>query len=427
MYFKFAHRIITRDIKDYSQFPELKSPAGVIYFYTLLEIAIKHISWTGLTAYIPVALMFGFLSLVGYLMRRCRLPAAFLLFWVFPLGFLLQGHAMLHVLPETLSLFFLLAALATILCGNYRMSIVALAFATVFDFSTIIPVLPALSLCLFRTLGGRKSFSWSLGAVIFFLFASVPFLVDNPKAYLSQSLHVSRHVPRWNPIIWGLQYLEHHYDLPFITSEGLVRVSESVWINFTLQSLVQLIWINFRWLKADGGVVGFINKFYASHRGHGIRPTPWTPRETLTVIFESLLLSTFVRFPSLAHPEDFALLSVLLAGFFCIVLSYPLPLPAVFGLFGALGYPLSFLYRRPLVEAIAANIQYHVKLPQYLHFLPMMVFVVAQIVILMLRRVLASPHRASLTSSSAAQFRALHTKDHRRSLSQSRRSFFKTN
>ncbi len=403
-------------------FSFFRSPAGVIYFYTALEILLKKIPWAGLAGMIPIGLIMVIVTISAYLMRRCRLPAAFLLFWVCPIGLILQGHAMLHVLPETLSLLFLLGALATIISGRYRLSIASLAMATIFDFSTIIPVFPALSLCLFRTLGGRKSVSWSLGAVIFFLLASIPFLTENPRAYLSQSLHVTRNTPRWNPFIWVLQYLEHHYDLPWITDEHIEGVSESTFVSFALQAFAQVVFINYRWLWVDGGVLGFVEKFYASHRGHGIRPTPWTPRETLTVVFESLLLSTFVRFPSLAHPGEFALLSVLISGFFCISLAYPMPMPAVAGLFCVLCYPLSCLYRRPLAESIVANIQYHVKLSESLHFIPMLLFFIAQVVILFgIKRVLASPHRTSLTSSSTAQFKALHSKDHKRSLSQSRK------
>lgn len=385
-------------------------------------MVLSKISWTGLGGLVPISLVLSVVVLSAYLMRRCRLPASFLLFWVCPIGLILQGHAMLHVLPETLSLLFLLGALATIISGHYRLSIASLAIATVFDFSTIIPVFPALSLCLFRTLGGRKSVSWSLGAVIFFLLVSIPFLTENPRAYLIQSLHVSRHTPRWNPFIWILQFLKHHQYLPLITNEHIKRVSESSLVSFSIQAVAQVLFINYRWLWVDGGILGFVEKFYASHCGHGIRPTPWTPRETLTVVFESLMLSTLVRFPSLAHPEDFALLSVLISGFFCITLAYPIPMPAIAGLFCVLCYPLSCLYRRPLSESIVANIQYHMKLPESLHFVPMILFFIAQIVILFgINRVLASPHRTSLTFSSAAQFRALHNKDHKRSLSQSRK------
>lgn len=388
----------------------------------MLETLIGLIPWAKLASLIPVAFMFVTVSATAYLMRRCRLPASFLLFWVCPIGLILQGHAMLHVLPETLAVFFLLTALATIISGHYRLSIAALAVATVFDFSTVIPVFPALSLCLFRTLGGRKSVSWSLGAVVFFLFVSVPFLLDNPRAYLSQSLHVTKHTPRWNPFIWALQFVQYYYNLPFITSGRLTWIAESSLVSFSLHAISQSLLINYRWLWADGGIYGFVEKLYASHRGHGIRPTPWTPRETLTVVFESLMLSTLVRFPSLVHPEDFDLLSILISGFFCITLAYPMPMPAVAGLFGALCYPLSFLYRRPLFEALSTNIQFYVMLPKSLIFIPMLLFFFAQVIILFgIKRVLASPHRNSLTSNSAAQFKALHDKDHRRSLSQSRR------
>lgn len=419
LYANIAHEMLARGVKDYAQFPQLNSPAGVLYLYAGLQAVLGRLARTGLGDWLPVGLFCYVLCAVSYLMRRCRVPAAFLFFMVVPVGTLLQGHALLFVLPETAALGCLVTALAAILAGHYRVSVGALAVAVVFDVATVFPVLPALSLCLLRALGGRRSVLWSGVAGVFFLLVSVPFLLANPRAYLLQALDLRQRAVSWNPVLWLLEWLEQSYDLPGVTSPALHAIARCMWTRTALQTLLQFLWINYRWLRADGGIAGLLGKLLASQRGRGIRPTPWTPRETLTVVFEALLLSTLVRFPSLVHLDAFPLLSVLLSCFFCIALSFPLPRPAIFGLFAGIAYPLSFLYRRPLADAIAANLQFHVHLPRQLHFLPLVLLPVAQLIILVgVRRDMALQSRSAV--SSAAHFRSLHAKDHRRSLSQTR-------
>ena len=66
--------------------------------------------------------------------------------------------------------------------------------------------------------------------------------------------------------------------------------------------------------------------------------------ETLTVIFEAMLLSMLVAFPSMSDLDGFPLLRVLFYLLFCVLLSYPTPLPLIFGFVSATVYALSALY-----------------------------------------------------------------------------------
>lgn len=306
----------------------------------------------------------------AYLMKRCRIPAGLMVFFIVPLGVLLQGHALMFILPEMLGITLLLQCLVALIAGYQRISMVLLAGALSFDTGTVLPLLPALMLCLMRTMGMRCSFLWMSLSVLVFTAISGRFLLTNPSAYIYQSLGYK--INLMNPIHWILQ-------------ERINTVASGI----ALQSLCQVALINSRWLRNDGGILGLATKFMKSTRGHGIRPNPWTPRQTLTVIFESMLISGLLRFPSLLHASEFPLLPMMISGFFCVALAEPVPVPALFGIFTALSFPLSFLYRQ-FEDEFAVNVdemrlhQFLPKLVESLHFLPMLLLPLVQLAVLSL-------------------------------------------
>ena len=326
--------------------------------------------------------------LSAYLMKRCRIPAGLMIFFVVPLGLLLQGQALMFILPEMIGMTVLLQSLAALLAGYQRTSMALLAVGMSLDSRLVLPLLPIILLCLMRTMGCRRAFLWMLMSVCGFLVISGEFLLNNPASYLSRIFALSSW-NHWNPIICIVHVIEQEFKLNLITRSVLDSFIESSIPRIILNSLIILTLMNFRWLKGDGGILGLIAKFMKASRGLGIRPSPWTPRQTLTVIFESILISSLLRFPSLIHQEEFEVLTVLVSGFFCIALAEPVPLPALFGIFTALAFPMSFLYRElesELESELLKNskIVFNPKLRESLHFLPMLLLPVVQLVIMIL-------------------------------------------
>ena len=322
-------------------------------------------------------------------MKRCRIPAGLMIFFAVPLGLLVQGHALMFILPEMLGMTVLLQALAALVAGYDRISILLLAGAMSFDAVTVLPLLPAFMLCLMRTMGLRCTMLWMFLAGLGLILISGQFLLSNPTSYLSQSMGLRGST--WNPIVWFLN-LAHP---PM--SKGLERIFESALPGIFIQCLAQVYLISRRWLKSDGGIIGLFAKVMKSSRGHGIRPNPWTPRQALTVIFESMLVSVLLRFPSLAHAEEFEVLTVMISGFFCVVLGDAVPLPALFGIFSALSFPLTFLYRQFIFSdgnsKMDSSLHFHPNLQESLHLLPMLSLPVAQMAVLILfkRRDISGP------------------------------------
>ena len=317
-------------------------------------------------------------------MKKCRIPAAFLLFFVFPGGALLQGHSLMFVLPEMLGLVWFLQALTALLGGYHKLSVISLGMGLLFDFVIIFPVIPAFSLCLMRSMGARWTLLW-MGVILVSSFSiiSCQFLLNNPTEYLTRALGLQIRISTWNPLIWFMHWSEDQLNLKVLTRDRLEGILQSLWTGIILQFSSQLFFANFRWLRADGGIFGLFSKFIKSNRGHGIRPNPWTPRQTLTVIFESFLLSVILRFPSLIHVQEFELISVLLSGFFCVGLSDKIPVPGYYGIFAALTFPLTFLYRSlEFQNENLNNIHFHLGFKESLHFLPMILLPIVQLIIL---------------------------------------------
>lgn len=362
---------------------------------------------------LPMAIYCYFLFLINLLMKKSRIPAPFLLFFVFPGGLLMQGHGLMFVLPETLGLVWLLQALTALLGGYHTISVISLGMGLVFDFVVIFPVLPAFSLCLMRSMGARWTLLWIGSILMGFTLISSRFLLSNPIEYLTQALGLQVRTGTWNPLIWWVHWIEEALNLKVMTRNRLETIVKSIWSGIILQISAQFIFTNFRWLRADEGIFGLCGKFMKSNRGHGIRPTPWTPRQTLTVVFESLLLSVILRFPSLVHAEEFELILVLLSGFFCIGLADRMPIPAVYGLFAALSFPLTFLYRTlqddgSIRMKAINNLHFHLGFRESLHFLPMLLLPVVQLIILLglKRRDISVSFSFSTSCASSAQIQA---------------------
>ena len=311
-------------------------------------------------------------------MKRCRIEPAYLIFFVAPLGPLLQGQALMFLLPDILGMTMLLQALLSVISGYQKMGVLVLIVAMSLDMISVLPIIPALILCLMRTMGARCAMLWTLLAFLGFSIISANYLLTNPAAYLIQCFGLQPRESVWNPLIW---LINNYFNL---RSVDLRNFTESVIPGVIVQVITQVALINFRWLRSDGGIVGLVIKFMRSNRGYGIRPNPWTPRQTLSVIFEAMLVSMLLRFPSLTHAEEFELIPVVLSGFFCVALAEPVPLPALFGVFTALTFPLTFLYRQFTESTDKIQVQFHPKLNDSLHFLPMLLLPLAQISILCL-------------------------------------------
>ena len=262
---------------------------------------------------------------------------------------------------------------------------ILLAIGMSLDSRIVLPLLPVILLCLMRTMGCRKAFLWMLLSISGFLLISSRFLINNSSAYLLRLNGFTMHEQsqQWNPIIWLVHLIEEEFQLNLMTRQRLDAFIDSLIPGVCLQVFSLLLLINFRWLNGDGGIYGLISKFMKSNRGLGIRPNPWTPRQTLTVIFESMLVSSMLRFPSLLKAEEFEVLTVLVSGFFCVALADPVPLPALFGIFTGLSFPVSFLYRELESELMTSSkVIFNPKLRESLHFLPMLLLPVIQLVIL---------------------------------------------
>lgn len=313
-------------------------------------------------------------------MKRCRIPAGLMFFFVVPLGLLLQGHALSVILPEMLGMTILLQTLTALVSGYQKTAIFLLAASLSFDSILIVPLLPALMLCLMRTLGARGASFWMLISAVLSAAVCSEYLLTNPSAYLMQVLGLEAKNNLWNPFIWFI----HSFKMKIVTRNLLESFLNSIIPRVTLQILVQLVLINFRWLRSDGGIVGLAGKFLKSNRGLGIRPNPWAPRQTLTVIFESMLVSSMLRFPSLVHAEEFELLTVMISGFFCVALADAVPLPALFGIFTVLSFPMTFLYRQFILDISADDLHFNLDLKDTQHFLPMLVLPLSQLAVLLL-------------------------------------------
>jgi hypothetical protein len=314
-------------------------------------------------------------------MKRCRIPAGLMIFFVFPLGLLLQGHALAYILPEMVGITIVLQMLTALVSGYQRTAVFFLVVSMSLDSTVVVPLLPGLMLCLSRTMGARCASLWMISVVIGFSIISGKYLLANPSAYFAQVIGFEPKANLWNPIVWFVHSAEDHFKMNLVTRNSLEIVLNSVIPGIVLQSIAQLVLINFRWLRSDGGIIGLFRKFMKSNRGHGIRPNPWTPRQTLTVIFESMLVSSMLRFPSLVHAEGFELLTVMVSGFFCVTLADSVPLPALFGIFSAITFPLTFLYRKFVIEE---NLNFNLELKDSLHFLPMLLLPISQLAVLVL-------------------------------------------
>lgn len=317
--------------------------------------------------------------LSAYLMKRCRIPAGLMFFFVVPLGLLLQGHALSFILPEMLGMTILLQTLTALVSGYQKTAIFLLTASMSFDSVLVVPLLPALMLCLMRTLGARCASFWMFISVVLSAAISSEYLLTNPSAYLRQILGLEVKNNLWNPFIWFI----HSLEMKIVTRNLLESFLNSKIPRVTLQILVQLILINFRWLRSDGGILGLTGKFLKSNRGLGIRPNPWAPRQILTVIFESMLVSSMLRFPSLVQAEEFELLTVMISGFFCVALADAVPLPALFGIFTALSFPLTFLYRQFIIDNSTDDLHFNLELRDTQHFLPMLVLPLSQLAVLL--------------------------------------------
>lgn len=373
--------------------------------------------------------------LSAYLMKRCRIPAGLMGFFVVPLGLLLQGQALMFVLPEMVGMTVLMQCLAALIAGHQKISMIILAVAMSLDSKTVLSLLPVILVCLMRTMGCRRAGLWMFVSISGFLLISLPYLSQEYLLRLvgwtgtgaGAGMMKSSGSDDWNPIVWIVHALEEEFKLNLLTRSKLEGYINSSLPNAFLQVIPTLLLINFRWLKGDGGITGLISKFLKSHRGHGIRPNPWTPRQTLTMIFESMLISSMLRFPSLLHAEEFELLTVLVSGFFCVALAEPVPIPALFGIFAGLSFPMSFLYRELESELFSkrAEITFHPSLKDSLHFIPMFFLPIVQVAILVLFK---RPDIGTGTTSNQNQQKLSPTQSpasvfvgHRRSSSLSRR------
>ena len=362
----------------------LRYPAGILYFYKVLNWVFEIIPKSlNIKEAVPYAIFFYFLFLSAYLMKRCRIPSGLMLFFVFPLGLLLQGHALAYILPEMLGMTILLQMLTALVLGYQKMAVFLLMASMSFDSTVVFPLLPALMLCFMRTMGARCAFFWMILTVIGFGIVSGEYLWTNSSAYLTQVIGFEPKTNLWNPIVWFVHSAEDYFKMNLVTRNSLETVLNSVIPGVALQSITQLGLINFRWLRSDGGILGLLGKFMKSNRGHGIRPNPWTPRQTLTVIFESMLVSSMLRFPSLVHAEEFELLTVMISGFFCVALADGVPLPALYGIFTAISFPLTFLYRQFVIDN-SGNLHFNLELRDSLHFLPMLLLPISQLAVLIL-------------------------------------------
>ena len=315
--------------------------------------------------------------------------------------------------------------LTALVSGYQKTTVFLLAASLSFDSITIVPLLPALMLCLMRTMGARCAMFWMTLSVGIFILVSGEYLLNNPSAYLSQVIGFKPNQNSWNPIVWLVHALEDAFKLNLFTRDVLENILNSAVPGIALQTITQVAFINFRWLRGDGGILGLFSKFIKSNRGHGIRPNPWTPRQTLTVIFEAMLVSTLLRFPSLVHAEEFELLNVMISGFFCVALADVVPLPALFGIFTFIAFPLSFLYRQFIIDQ---DIHFNPNLTDSLHFLPMLSLPISQLTVLILfkRRDMGGGSVKSPTTSTSSlsplSNAAKGFLNHRRSSSLSRRN-----
>lgn len=368
--------------------------------------------------------------LSAYLMKRCRIPAGLMFFFVVPLGLLLQGQALMFTLPEMIGMTVLMQFLAALVAGNQRISMVLLAVAMSLDSKTVLSLLPVIILCLMRTQGCRRAFLWMFLSISGFLMISMPYL---SPAYLMRLIGWTGTIKlEWNPIIWIVHAIEEEFKLNLLTRNKLEWFINAVLPSVYLQVISTFLLINFRWLKGDGGIFGLISKFMKSNRGHGIRPNPWTPRQTLTIIFESILVSSMLRFPSLLQAEEFELVSVMVSGFFCVALAERVPLPALFGAFSALAFPMTFLYRELESELMIkkSEMTFHPNLKDSLHFVPMFFLPIIQVAILILfnRRDISGLNNNNNHQNQNPQQKASPTQipsfpGHRRSSSLSRRKY----
>jgi hypothetical protein len=419
----------------------LRSPAGAIYLYSLLHKLSSH--FPKAMAALPLAIYCMILVLTGYLMRRSRLPAPFLLAFVFPVAFFLQGTLISFPLPELFAVLGLLCSLATLSGGLYCLSIACTTLTLSVDVSLMGPLLPALWLCYLRALGFRKSLICSGVGLLVWIVVSAPYILANPAAYFMQVS--ASDGSSWNPMYWFLEFLGRKYHLSPVSSEGLRAVVSNPWAKTIKVGVLYGLWTQYRWLRSDGGFIAFVNKYAAWQRGHGIRPNPWTPREAMTVVTEALLLMLLVKSPNLIFAGDFPALTVSLALIWGVALAYPLPVPAIFGVLGLMAFLLSFLVR-DLVPFIEDDLQFHVHLPRSLHFLPLVLLPLLEVAVLLLAprelsrarttAASASPVMPATTSkhvsggasishpppSTSSLVRNVHSREHhRRSLSQSRR------
>ena len=108
-------------------------------------------------------------------------------------------------------------------------------------------------------------------------------LLNNPTAYLSRTFNVSSW-NHWNPIICIVHVIEQEFKLNLITRALLDSFIESSISQDHLKLSNNFNFNEFQMVKGDGGILGLIAKFMKASRGLGIRPSPWTPRQTLTVI-----------------------------------------------------------------------------------------------------------------------------------------------
>lgn len=400
-------------------------PAGVLYFYKVLNHVLNLIPEPlNLKEAIPYLIFFYFLFLSAYLMKKCRIPSDLMLFFVLPLGLLLQGHALAYILPEMLGMTILLQMLTALVSGYQKTAVFLLATSMSFDSTLVFPLLPALMLCLMRTMGARCASFWMISALFGFSLVSGKYLLTNPSAYFTQVIGFEPKSNLWNPIVWFVHSAEDYFKMNLVTRNSLEKILNSVISGIALQSMAQLVSINFRWLRSDGGILGLLGKFAKSNRGHGIRPNPWTPRQTLTVIFESMLVSSMLRFPSLVHAEEFELLTVMMSGFFCVALADIVTSPALFGIFSALSFPLTFLYRQFIIDE---NLHFNLEFKDSLHFLPMLLLPISQLVVLVFfnrRDIGTGPflQKSPTPSNSSMSPTSKNFLNHRRSSSLSRRT-----
>ena len=375
-------------------------PAGALFFYEGLA-GLRLGAWTdAFNAWAPRVLYGVTLLLLAHVMRRCRVPAPYLLAFVFPIGFFLQGTLLSRLLPEGIAVAGLLGALALLFGGLPEASMVVLAGTCLVDLALLGPVLGVLWLCHVRAMGFRRALAWAAVCKLAWYGASAPFLLQNARGYLRQAC-AERAESSWHALIWALAYAKEAYVLSWLDVEFLGR---SVLPRMLVLAVLHAVWMQRVWLRGDGGIGAFVRRYGAWQRGHGIRPAPWTPRETMIVVTEALLLACLVRSPSLAAPADFPALTFGFVVVWGVALAHPLPLPAVLGVLALLLFPLSFLLR-DLLPALEGDLQLHVHMPRSLHFLPsVVVFVLPLLVLLVVPREFGRSRAASLQGPAGPRY-----------------------